>query len=848
MQFMLPSSPQVARTASSNQVIRRPYANIPSTPSHEPLNQEQAPPPPRFFNSRGEYINDPSMVYSYEHNNPPRLCQRCSLVVPSNYIREFCPTCRRELAHLARQTSRRPPFPASTSYDDSTALNADAKEHAMSVLSGNIPVPTFTSSTVYDKESPSVSSKDKDDNNADLNGAPRKRQKIADSRVIDLTDSQPHPSASPVREDPPNDKKLVSAKPVKNFSRSLKLCSTAHCTGTVPINSSATRCLGCVKDTWKTRRSNISTSANSRESTGNKAQEIIYIRLPGKTQKKGVTWADESESSQSQSMLVSASPEPSSQHHLEDSRRPEDNKDDQGDCSAPMEHDSQKQSTDRNEVSDSGQGASVSGGGNEVRDENPPPLKKLRALPPRPILRKEIAAVQDASEKESSVDTVDVDTSPDPSRDVLGWDSDLTDISLVSADSEGTDSGSSESESEEDKPLSSSSGLKIRIPARPTLSANLRRCASSRCGLPLAASYRWKSCVVCRARSREYQRKRQNLQGRHVRLDQELLEAQGIGTPLSKELLTGKAKLQGDVSLLPDARLCSNRNCTFIIPPVSDYHWKTCSLCRIRAREQRNEERSAAMLSAQALKNSRRRTRKKKSTDATFLLRSLDYLSRKAPMPGRCWSVDCGMAVAEGSDCSQCKARRLWLMSGNVSNETPGKRPFLPMRRGVKTPGGPPSYQEYKCFTAFLQEFKNRLSGFIEAQSLFHLFRPTNTGKALFSIDGEFSVVVNDFDIAKRREEVNNGITKFQQEIEYVGRLKFNPKKSISSLDSGGIAAHFSCLYRAPVLQVVEKDGKHSVKACGKVMQCELEIAVLPDHSHRLIPGQRTIIRFRLFG
>jgi len=96
-----------------------------------------------------------------------------------------------------------------------------------------------------------------------------------------------------------------------------------------------------------------------------------------------------------------------------------------------------------------------------------------------------------------------------------------------------------------------------------------------------------------------------------------------------KDLFDGKAKLEEDVTLLPGARLCSNRNCTFIIPPVEDYHWKMCSLCRIRAREQRKEEKFASMLSAQALKSPRRRSRKKKSIDANFLLRSL-VSTRKA--------------------------------------------------------------------------------------------------------------------------------------------------------------------------------------------------------------------------
>ena len=36
--------------------------------------------------------------------------------------------------------------------------------------------------------------------------------------------------------------------------------------------------------------------------------------------------------------------------------------------------------------------------------------------------------------------------------------------------------------------------------------------------------------------------------------------------------------------------------------------------------------------------------------------------------------------------------------------------------------------------------------------------------------------------------------------------------------------------------------------AYSKTMQGELEISVLADKSHRFIPGQRTIIRFRLVG
>ena len=83
----------------------------------------------------------------------------------------------------------------------------------------------------------------------------------------------------------------------------------------------------------------------------------------------------------------------------------------------------------------------------------------------------------------------------------------------------------------ETSPHPAPTGFKIRIPPRPGL--YVQKCCSSRCEQRLPATYRWKSCVMCRARSRGYQRKRLKLQGRHSRLEEELLRSQIIGTPLS---------------------------------------------------------------------------------------------------------------------------------------------------------------------------------------------------------------------------------------------------------------------------------------------------------------------------
>ena len=50
-----------------------------------------------------------------------------------------------------------------------------------------------------------------------------------------------------------------------------------------------------------------------------------------------------------------------------------------------------------------------------------------------------------------------------------------------------------------------------------------------------------------------------------------------------------------------------------------------------------------------------------------------------------------------------------------------------------------------------------------------------------------------------------------------------------------------------PILQAVSSQDV-SAATYMKNMHSELEIAVVPDHSHPFIPGQRTIVRFRLLG
>jgi len=89
---------------------------------------------------------------------------------------------------------------------------------------------------------------------------------------------------------------------------------------------------------------------------------------------------------------------------------------------------------------------------------------------------------------------------------------------------------------------------------------------------------------------------------------------------------------------------------------------------------------------------------------------------------------------------------------------------------------------------------------------------------------------------------------KLKGEIERMGRIQFSPKRYISILEGGGLAERFMCLKQAPVLRPVSDGQDVATTTYLKNMQGELEIAVVPDHSHPFLPGHRTIVRFRLLG
>lgn len=138
-----------------------------------------------------------------------------------------------------------------------------------------------------------------------------KRQKISHSkphgfRKTPSSNGRPDANDSVPPLDQEGDKKVSYTSPwaitridvyLAQTSPALKLCSTYTCTGIISHDSSASRCLACVKRDWTSKRSKRPPlpSRASNANAGRKSGFKIVIPSPLKRQKvrKSVTWADD---------------------------------------------------------------------------------------------------------------------------------------------------------------------------------------------------------------------------------------------------------------------------------------------------------------------------------------------------------------------------------------------------------------------------------------------------------------------------------------------------------------------------------------------------------------------------
>ncbi|KAG2148978.1 hypothetical protein DEU56DRAFT_87866 [Suillus clintonianus] len=401
----------------------------------------------------------------------------------------------------------------------------------------------------------------------------------------------------------------------------------------------------------------------------------------------------------------------------------------------------------------------------------------------------------------STSNTLDTECGGDPRAEpeitkvhISGWDSDLTDLS------------SEDEEVDSDSDVEDSSKIKIRIPllaSRLPSGASARVCAIKRCNIVLPPDCRWKICDSCRRYQRVYQRIRMEKARRRMK---EFSRISTRGSALVHNDPAPFLEVQTDeVASVEDSRICAVSRCHTMLPPATKYQWKCCGACRMRARDDARERRSSV----------------------GGILDLEDPVEQTSP-----------------SDIS----------------------PF-------------PAFQNR---SVLLSEFSAMLKRFLEAQILYLRMKIQTAGEkaplrldpVLFAFDGEYSTVTG-----QRRhqdnvqgksgpehgqeEEMQKEAVLAVKELDSALVTQFKPTEGFK-IKSGGVIMRYKCALELIVpLRALPKITESKDTDPSRPSQSdtssphvpyikpafgELEVAVVPDNSHRILQGRRTIIRFRMLG
>ncbi|KAG1727766.1 uncharacterized protein EDB91DRAFT_1163173 [Suillus paluster] len=378
---------------------------------------------------------------------------------------------------------------------------------------------------------------------------------------------------------------------------------------------------------------------------------------------------------------------------------------------------------------------------------------------------------------------------------ISGWDSDLTNLS------------SEDEEVESDSDAEDSSVFKIRIPvlaSRLPVGANARVCAIKRCNIVLRPDQRYKICDSCRRYQREYQRIRAERARRRMEEFSQIAHGSTLvrkppAPPSGSEIPLLEAQ-NDEATTAEGLRICAVPRCRARLQPVSKYRWKCCGACRAHARD----------------------TARRSSVG--------DILDLEDP-------------VEQTS-------------SSAVS-------PF-------------PTFQNR---SVLLSEFSAMLGRFMEAQILYLRVKLQTAGEkalsrldpVLFAFDGEYSTVTGQRgDQANsqgkcgpehsQEAEMQKDAALVVKELDSTLLTEFKPTEGFI-IKSGGVIMRYKCALElivplrplpnstdngAPTPS--EGDTSSSHVPYMKPVFGELEVAIIPDDSHRSLLGRRTIIRFRMLG
>ncbi|KAJ7802149.1 hypothetical protein B0H14DRAFT_2893269 [Mycena olivaceomarginata] len=264
--------------------------------------------------------------------------------------------------------------------------------------------------------------------------------------------------------------------------------------------------------------------------------------------------------------------------------------------------------------------------------------------------------------------------------------------------------------------------------------------------------------------------------------------------------------------------ICSRRHCDLPLPPI--YRWKQCPSCRERSRVYRRRRLLDSGTEHKALTTDHGLD----SGGAMIRGEKKDLTSGVTPhpMPGGLRDTAAPLTTPQA----------MLVPVPTMGHPTQGfawANQLFESAHQLKTTS---LYSPYQCQKDLIDDFSARLNYFIDAQA-YHTRMGFPAFPVIFDFSGEYSIVAADYDIAGRKVAVDFRVNSIEDSIASVTGLTFGPRTFY--IRPYGVITRLCCFRTLqPTLE-------------PRNMLGELEIFVLPNLSHRYFPGEKTIVRFRLF-
>ncbi|KAG8215872.1 hypothetical protein J3R82DRAFT_7829 [Butyriboletus roseoflavus] len=430
------------------------------------------------------------------------------------------------------------------------------------------------------------------------------------------------------------------------------------------------------------------------------------------------------------------------------------------------------------------------------------------------------------SKSSSNDSTGDHGVSPVP-----GWDSDLTESSCSESDAEGTSDLGPKLDPILASPHGGTTDLRIHIPLLATRlppGSPLRKCGNKRCNIALPKGHRWKTCDPCRRAQRmRFENKRRSI------TSIERVKSPDLSCQRWRSL--SRDMRETDVTLTTEtSRPCSVMHCRSRIPLSEVHRCTTCTSCRARAR--------------------REARRKRDALDTQHASRPPEVVPRFPAYQNRGALLASFEAQIKGFVEGQIMYFRAKLHDsggGSHGESEPWKPQHTPMTFVF--------VGEYSMVTG--------QKGDLERSSHDrdpYPRRPDKPGE-LEAMRHEMSNIVLDFQCllhAKFRSEeafaIDKGgiIMRFTSSLELITQLRplaaavdRGPGPGLScASESEASTSKGEDTSREDLLLTMKPPPNPPTVPLVKIFSGELETIVVPDESHRLFYGRRTVVRYRMVG